>query len=471
MTTPPVIASRTWTRTWTGTWTHEPLLQDTALAAGLLAVCLPLNNPVAVLRTVAAGPHVFWWSGTVLAWAWWTATAFALAGVALRRRWPLPMLGVCTVATAVHLALLSMVPTVVDFAAVVLLATVAARSPRRVSAAALTAMLVLIAGWCLHNARLGRPVNGVPTFSVQVVHHAGRPAGTGTGNTSGTASTGGTSGADQVVDQAKGSNSWSAVALFGSVLIAAWAIGSANRSRREYLHQLHARAVDLERERDQQAALAVAAERGRISREMHDVVAHGLSLIVIQAQGADAALDNRPADTRNALRAIVTTGRDSLADMRRVLAALGEVEDAWHPQPGLAQLPGLLDQVRETGTVVRMRVEGTPAALPSAVDLSAYRIVQEALTNVMKHAGTGARADIVVRYSSTEIAVEVCDDGRTSAGWDGRHGRDDRVDGGGNGLPGMQRRVHLLGGWLSAGPGDGGGFRVRATLPIQERQP
>jgi signal transduction histidine kinase len=459
MTTPPVIVART--------WTHQPLFQDTALAAGLLAVCLPLNNPVAVLRTVAAGPHVLRWGGTVLAWGWWTATAFALAGVALRRRWPLPMLGVCTVATAVHLALLSMVPTVVDCAAVILLATVAARSSRRVSAAVLTGMLVLIAGWCLHSARLGRPVNGLPAFSVQVVHRVGHPAGTGTG----TGSTGSTGAGDQVVDQAKGSNSWSAVALLGSVLVAAWAIGSANRSRRDYLHQLHARAVDLERERDQQAALAVAAERGRISREMHDVVAHGLSLIVIQAQGADAALDNRPADTRNALRAIVTTGRDSLADMRRVLGALGEVQDAWHPQPGLAHLPGLVDQVRETGTVVRLRVAGTPAALPSAVDLSAYRIVQEALTNVMKHAGAGAEADIVVRYSSTEIAVEVCDDGRMPTGWDGRHGRDDRADGGGNGLRGMQRRVHLLGGRLSAGPGDGGGFRVCATLPIQERQP
>jgi signal transduction histidine kinase len=453
MTTSPVTAARTWTR--------QPLFQDTALAAGLLAVCLPLNNPVAVVRTVAAGPHVVGWGGAVVAWGWWTATVFALAGVALRRRWPLPMLGVCTLATAVHLALLSVVPTVVDFAAVVLLATVAARSSRRVSSAALTGMLVLVAGWCLDGARLGRPVNGLPTFSVEVVHHVDRPGGNGANQ------------GDEVVDQAKGSNTWSAVALFGSVLVAAWAIGSANRNRRDYLLQLHARAVDLERERDQQAALAVAAERGRISREMHDVVAHGLSLIVIQAQGADAALDNRPADTRSALRAIVTTGRDSLADMRRVLAALGEVEDAWHPQPGLAQLPGLLDQVRRAGTAVRLRVDGTPAALPSAVDLSAYRIVQEALTNVMKHAGAGATADIEVAYTYTEIAIKVCDDGRMSTERIGHEDREDR-DGhavvGGNGLRGMERRVQLLGGRLSAGPGHGGGFRVRATLPIQGRQ-
>ena len=452
MTTPPVIAARAWTR--------QPLFQDTALAAGLLALCLPLNNPVAVLRTVATGPHVFGWSGAVITWGWWTATAFALAGVALRRRWPLPMLGVCTFATAVHLALLSVVPTVVDLAAVVLLATVAARSSRRVSAAALTGMLVLVAAWCLDGARLGRPVNGLPTFNVEV-RHADHPGENGV------------DGGSEVVDQAKGSATWSAAALFGSVLVAAWAIGSANRSRRDYLQQLRARAVDLERERDQQAALAVAAERGRISREMHDVVAHGLSLIVIQAQGADAALDNRPADTRSALQAIVTTGRDSLADMRRVLAALGEVEDAWHPQPGLAQLPGLLDQVRKAGTAVRLRVDGTPAALPSAIDLSAYRIVQEALTNVMKHAGAGAQADIVVGYSSTEIAVEVCDDGRMVTGHDGLAFGSGGVvgsGGGGNGLPGMERRVQLLGGRLTAGPGHGGGFRVCATLPIERRQ-
>ncbi|ACU74948.1 histidine kinase [Catenulispora acidiphila DSM 44928] len=441
MTTSPVSAPRAWAR--------QPLVQDAALASGLLAVCLPLNNPVAVVRTVAAGPLGGAWGGAITAWGWWTATAFTLAGVALRRRWPLPMLGVCSLAVAVHLALLSVVPTVVDLSAVVLLATVAARCPRRVSAVALGGMLVLMAGWCFDGARLGRPVNGLPTFNVEVVHHLDQP---------------GASGADEIVDQAKGSSTWSAVALLGSVLLAAWAIGSANGSRRDYLHQLHARAADLERERDQQAALAVAAERGRISREMHDVVAHGLSLIVIQAQGADAALDNRPADTRSALRAIVRTGRDSLADMRRVLAALGEVEDAWHPQPGLAQLPGLLEQVRTAGTAVRLRVAGTPAALPSAVDLSAYRIVQEALTNVMKHAGAGASADVVVEYSDTEIAVEVGDDGRIPNGHAGPG------VGGGNGLRGMDRRVQLLGGRLSAEPEAGGGFRVRATLPIEGRQ-
>ncbi|MFF2327160.1 MULTISPECIES: sensor histidine kinase [unclassified Streptomyces] len=434
MTMQPLLALRS--------WAHQPVVQDGALAAGLLAVCLPVNNPAAMLRAVAAAPSGGAWGGAVV-WGWWTATAFALVGVALRRRRPLPMLGVCVLATAGHLAIV--VPTVVDLAVVVLLATVAAHCPRPVSRAALAGLLLLVVGWCLSDAQRGRPVNGVPSFRFEVVHLTGPPH----GHVDTT-----------VAGRAESSNTWSAVALLGSVLLAAWAVGSGTRSRREYLHQLHARAADLERERDQQAALAVAAERGRISREMHDVVAHGLSLIVIQAQGADAALDNRPADTRSALHTIVKTGRDSLADMRRVLAALGEVEDTWHPQPGLAQLPGLLARVRQTGTTVRLRVDGTPSTLPSAVDLSSYRIVQEALTNVMKHAGAGASADVVIRYSDAEVCIEVGDDGHSPNG----------NDGGGNGLRGMDSRVKLLGGRLSAGPRSDGGFVVRAHLPVEGRE-
>jgi signal transduction histidine kinase len=252
---------------------------------------------------------------------------------------------------------------------------------------------------------------------------------------------------------------WGGPVLLAAVFGAAWAIGSAARNRRAYLDQLHARAADLERERDQRAALAVAAERGRISREVHDVVAHGLSLIVIQAQGADAALDHRPADTRGALRTIVRTGRDSLTDMRRMLDALGEVEDTWHPQPGLDALPSLLDRVRQAGTPVSLRVDGTVTTLPAPVDLSAYRVVQEALTNVMKHAGPGARADVVVRYSDTRLGIHVTDDGR------GRSADSD----GGNGLRGMDSRVRLLGGRLDTGPGPDGGFLIRAELPIDGR--
>jgi signal transduction histidine kinase len=240
-------------------------------------------------------------------------------------------------------------------------------------------------------------------------------------------------------------------------------MGSAARSRRGYLEQLHARARDLERERDQRAALAVADERGRISRELHDVVAHGLSVMVTQAQGAAAALDHKPADTRAALTAIVDTGRGSLADMRRVLARVDGVDDAWHPQPGLERLPDLVTQVTNAGTPVRLRIHGIRPTLPAAVDLSAYRIIQEALTNTMKHAGNTAQAEVLVAHGDTDLTIEVRDNGAgTGTG---------TTDNGGNGLRGMRERVRLLGGHLAAGPGPAGGFVVRAKLPIHGAEP
>jgi signal transduction histidine kinase len=417
-------------------WVRWPLVQDAALAAGLLAVCLPVNDPVATVRAIgvhAAGVV----SGPAVVWGWWLATVVAVVAVALRRRWPLPMLAAGTAGTAAHLALIQL-PMIVDLAVLILLGTVAARRARRVSLAALGALVLLAGAWCLPYALAGHAAPGLPAFRVQVISHPGAPP-----------------------DPAgSGAALWGGPVLLASALAATWAIGSGARNRRAYLDQLHARAADLEREREQRDALAVAAERGRISREMHDVVAHGLSLMVIQAQGADAALDQRPADTRDALRTIVRTGRDSLADMRRVLEAIGEVEDTWHPQPGLAALPGLLDRLRQAGTPVSLRVDGTVATLPAPVDLSAYRIVQEALTNVMKHAGPDARADVVVAYSAARLGIEVTDDGRGGSG-----------DGTGNGLRGMDSRVRLLGGHLSAGPEPHGGFAVRAELPIEGRTP
>ncbi|GAB3827924.1 sensor histidine kinase [Dactylosporangium cerinum] len=402
--------------------------QDAALAAGMLAACVLVNNPHHMVAAVGPGTVVWWW----------VATALALLAVSLRRRWSLPMLGLVVLAAAVHVAL-AVPPMVVDLGVLVLLYTVAARRPRVVSAAGLAGLLLLVTGWSGYHAFNGRPVPGLPTLDFHV-SHLPEPA----------------AGRDGATVRGGGTNPWGGLSVIASVLVASWAVGSGARSRRAYLDQLHARAQDLERERDQQAALAVAAERGRISREMHDVVAHGLSVIVIQAQGGAAALDRRPADTYAALAAIVRTGRDCIADMRRVLAAVGEVDDAWHPQPGLAQLPALLAQVRTAGTRVRLRVEGEPAPLPSSTDLSAYRIVQEALTNTMKHAATGATATVVVSYGDAEVGIEVSDDGPGPAGHDG----------GGNGLRGMRERVQLLGGRLTAAPGPGGGFTVRATLPL-----
>jgi signal transduction histidine kinase len=413
---------------------RRPLVQDAALAAGLLAVCLPVNDPVAAVHAISTyAPGVV--SGPGVVWGWWLATALTAATVTLRRRWPLPALVAGTAATTVHLTLITL-PMVVDLAVLLLLGTVAARCARPVSLGALGVLVLLAGVWCLPYASAGRPVAGLPVFNVHFGGPGAQPAA-----------------ADSHVTL------WGGPVLLAAVFGAAWAIGSAARNRRAYLDQLQARAADLERERDQRAALAVAAERGRISREVHDVVAHGLSLIVIQAQGADAALDHRPADTRGALRTIVRTGRDSLTDMRRMLDALGEVEDTWHPQPGLDALPSLLDRVRQAGTPVSLRVDGTVTTLPAPVDLSAYRVVQEALTNVVKHAGPGARADVVVRYSDTRLGIHVTDDGR------GRSADSD----GGNGLRGMDSRVRLLGGRLDTGPGPDGGFLIRAELPIDGR--
>ncbi|MBB4943617.1 signal transduction histidine kinase [Streptosporangium album] len=423
-------------------WSHRPVLQDAAPAFAILTICALVNDPNAIVRQMAGNPAD---DGQIV--LWWVATTFAVAGVALRRRRPLPMLAVCTLSAVTHVAQ-AMPLMIVDLGVPILLCTVAARYGRAVSLAALAGLLLLATGWSLYYALATSPARGLPE-----AFHAATTLPVGPV----TAPPAGAEGVRMVGRQAW--NAWSGLPVLGSALVASWAIGSGSRSRRAYLDELHAHAQDLERERDQQAVLAVAAERGRISRELHDVVAHGLSVMVIQAQGGAAALDNRPADTRTALEAIVKTGRDSLADMRRVLAAVGEVDDAWHPQPRLAQLSTLLTQVRRAGTPVRLHVEGTPTALPSTVDLSAYRIVQEALTNTMKHAGTGAKADVVLSYGEAEVGIEVSDDGQGLAG----------NDGGGNGLRGMRERVRLLDGRLATGPGPRSGFVVRAALPIQGR--
>lgn len=427
-------------------WVRRPVLQDAALACGLFVVCLLVNDPIAMVDAAAGGPVGGGWSGPGVLWVWWATTVLTLLSVTLRRRWPLSMLALCVLSAGARLAAGAPV-TVVDLAVLVLLYTVASRCSRTVSLPAL-GVLLLSAVWSTSGSLAGQPFSML-SFHFKVCKRVATSSGPVRGDDVDAACRGG------------GSGPWSGLPVLGSGLIAAWAVGSGSRNRRAYLEQLHARARDLERERDQQAALTAAAERGRISREVHDVVAHGLSLIVIQAQGAEAALDNSPADTRGALQTIVKTGRDSLADMRRMLAALGEVEDTWHPQPGLAQLPGLLTRVREAGTPVHLRIEGSPAALPSTVDLSAYRIVQEALTNVMKHAGADATADVVVSYTDTELAIKVSDDGQGAA--------INGATGGGNGLPGMRQRVELLGGRLSADSGPRGGFVVRASLPIQGR--
>jgi signal transduction histidine kinase len=209
-------------------------------------------------------------------------------------------------------------------------------------------------------------------------------------------------------------------------------------------------------EREERARAAVAEERTRIARELHDVVAHAISVIVLQARGVRHGLGEN-SDAREAIDAIESTAAAALAEMRRLLAMLREDDDgvAFAPQPSLAALDNLAAKVRDAGLPVDVTVEGEPRDLPPGVDLSAYRIVQEALTNALKHAGP-ARAHVLVRYGDDHVQVEVADDGRGSTA----------ASGNGHGLTGMRERVAVYGGELESGPRAGGGFTVRATLPL-----
>ena len=240
-------------------------------------------------------------------------------------------------------------------------------------------------------------------------------------------------------------------------LIAAWAVGRTVRSWRHKTVALEAANRELEEQRELQAQAAVAVERGRIARELHDVIAHNVSMIVVQAGAAARVLAHDEPHVRGALAAIEATGRETVDEMRRLLGVLRRADDALAlaPQPGLRDLEALVEHVREAGLPVELRFEGEPLALPPGIDLSAYRIVQEALTNALKHAG-GARAEVTVRYETGAVELEVRDDGDGSG------------DGGGtgHGLIGMRERVALWGGRLDAGSHEGGGWAVRARLPL-----
>jgi signal transduction histidine kinase len=250
--------------------------------------------------------------------------------------------------------------------------------------------------------------------------------------------------------------------LIVMILGGAWLAGRAMRFRRDRERTLERLTVDLARDREEKARAAVAEERVRIARELHDVVAHAISVIVLQARGGRRSLATDPEETREALDTIEATGSEALAEMRRLLGMLRRDDDeiAFAPQPSLGYLDALAAQVSEAGLPVELSIEGEPVELPSGVDLSAYRIVQEALTNALKHAGP-ATARVVVRYRDQDLELEIADTGvGTHVG-----------DGGGHGLVGMRERVSLYGGNLQAGPRDGGGFAVRARLPLDLRRP
>ena len=241
-----------------------------------------------------------------------------------------------------------------------------------------------------------------------------------------------------------------------------WFIGRTVHQRQQQAARLQDLAVQLELEREKKAQSAVAEERSRIAREMHDVVAHSVSVMVVQSQAAQRLLEGEQSAARQALDSIETTGRQALTEMRRLLGTLRrtDAELTLAPQPSLRRLEDLIEQVREAGLPVELRVEGEGASLPPGVDLSAYRIVQEALTNTLKHAGA-SHAKVVVHYRNNELELEVTDDGSGNGNGGGS----------GQGVIGMRERVALYGGILESGKKAGGGYVVRARLPLESNQP
>jgi signal transduction histidine kinase len=282
--------------------------------------------------------------------------------------------------------------------------------------------------------------------------------------------------------------------LFAGPSLIAWVLGDSMRYRRAYYANLEERAARLERDRDAQARVAAAAERARIARELHDVVAHNVSVMVVQADGAAYALGSDPNRAREALAAISATGRLALAEMRALLGVLRKSDEpgleepaglpeavgsdapalvgvpgrdqtavtaSLAPVPGIDQLDDLLDQTRAAGLPVSCTIEGRPRRLPEGTALAAYRIIQESLTNTRKHAGPWAQASVLLRYTTDAVELVIADDGLGEAA---------ASDGAGHGLTGMRERAAMYGGFVHAEPRPGGGFTVTARLPIAPAQ-
>jgi signal transduction histidine kinase len=250
----------------------------------------------------------------------------------------------------------------------------------------------------------------------------------------------------------------------GVSVVAAWALGNLRRAGLQRLASVEERTRLLEVEREQEMRLAASTERARIARELHDVVAHSLSVVIAQADGGRYAGRTDPAAATGALEAISATGRQALTDMRALLGVLREGGgEEYAPQPDVTAVPSLVDDVRASGLDVDLIVEGEPRPMPAGPQLAAYRIVQESLTNVLKHAGPAARAWVRLEWRADGLELSVLDDGRGAAAAV-------ESDGSGQGLVGMHERAELHGGRLEAGPNPGGGFRVKAALPYGSRR-
>lgn len=244
-----------------------------------------------------------------------------------------------------------------------------------------------------------------------------------------------------------------------ALVVAAWMLGYLARTRRAYVAGLEDRAEQLERDAAQQAQIATAAERARIAREMHDVVAHSLSVMVVQADGALYAAEKRPEVAIETLRTISETGRASLTEMRKLLGLLrdNDGQQPLSPMPSAADIHDLVGQLRASGLTIELNVLGVLERLDPATGLTTYRIVQEALTNTLKHAGPDVTASVDLRVTTDSVRIQVDDDGRGGTAAD---------DGQGHGILGIRERIAVHNGVVDAGPRPGGGFRVKAVLPV-----
>lgn len=387
----------------------NPLVVDSALALFFLVLGIATSysqdiyDEAGVLKDGFREPN-----------AWVVLTALVIcAPIAVRRRWPLAALTISSVGVLVHI--------LADF-------------PEGALPTAVLLLTYTVGAWCSTR----RSVGGLAIVSGIVVL-------LGLGDSPGLDAVG----------------VLAVIAQFAAV----WAIGVALRSRRAAGDARVAEANERAEAERQSAARVLAEERLRIAQELHDVVAHSMSVIAVQAGVGAHVLDERPEQARAALEAISATSRGTLTELRRLLGVLRDSDGirSHAPAPGLSDLPHLVDDVRNAGVPATLNVEGEPGSVHAGVELSAYRIVQEALTNVIKHAGKPSRVDVTVRYLADSIAVEVVDDGRGVASQP-RNG-DAAGDGSGHGLIGMRERVDVWGGELSVGTAPGGGYRVKAQIP------
>jgi signal transduction histidine kinase len=373
---------------------RHPMLVDSVLAFFLTVLSLS-----AVLRTDPARQLPL--------------VAVTTIPVAFRRKYPVQAFVISGCALAVDLLVTRGPGGVAILAVLILLYTLAAYCPRRVS---VPGLLVSVVG-------------ALAVVALRAPHSIGAP--------------------DVIL---------LAVVVSSGTALVAWVLGDSMRYRRAYLKALEDRAARLERERGTQAQIAAAAERARIARELHDVIAHNVSVMVVQADGAGYALRTEPERAGQALAAIAQTGRHALAEMRRLLGVLRSEDEqsGLAPVPGLDQIRELINQARDASMSVSLTLFGAPRPLSEGAELAAYRVVQESLTNTRKHGGLAAAAAVTMSYDPDALLLRMTDDGLGAAAV---------PDGSGHGLTGMRERIEMYGGTVQAGPLPGGGYQVTARLP------